>query len=156
MINEGKINSDSFFVNCLFLFLTLPLFLLGMLNNYLPIKLSALISKIISKRPVFWRSTDMAFSILTVPLYYFIVIRVLFHFTDQLQPTSLHFLLLFAYLILMPFTGIFAFNYIQKYNSLIDKIKSDGILRENKREAGKLSEVRKSILQEIYELTTKN
>ena len=97
LLSSEKNNSSSSFTDILFLLMTFPVFLMGIINNYLPIKLSVILSKMISKRPVFWRSTDMAFSILTVPAYYFIIIRTLAHFTNQFQPASLHLLLLSAY-----------------------------------------------------------
>ncbi len=156
LINTGRSNSDSSFVNCLILFFTFPLFLLGMFNNYLPVKLSTLLSKMISKRPVFWKSTDMAFSILTVPAYYYVIISILFHFTNQFQPISLRLLLIFGYLAAMPFTGIFAFNYIQKYYSLIKKIKGNRVLQENKKEKEKLTDMRKFLLEKILNLSVSN
>src|ERR1051326_2555359 len=82
-LNDLKISDqslekeNSFLGEALFLILTFPLFLFGIVNNFPPIKLSAVVSKKISQRPVFWRSTDMAFSIITLPLYYLILLYFL-------------------------------------------------------------------------------
>ena len=142
-------NQNSSFLDYLFLVLTFPAFIIGMINNYLPVKLSSIFSKMVSKRPVFWRSTDMVFFLLTAPLYYYIVIKTLSHFTYQYYSQNLRLVLLLTYLLLMPFTGIFSYNYIQKYNFLLEKIKGKRIIKENKSEIENLTQLRNSILEKI-------
>lgn len=136
-------------VYIIFLF---PVFIFGIANNYLPVKLSDIISKNVSKRPVFWSSTDMVFSIITVPIYYCIVIAVLSKLLDHLQVLPFQWLFILTYIIAMPFSGIFAFNYLKQFYSLIKKIKFWQVVSRKQDEVEKLSVLRKSILEKTEEL----
>lgn len=126
-----------------YLLLAFPLFLFGILNNYIPVKLSVFLSRKISKRPVFWSGTDMAFSIITVPLYYFIAITV-FQAIVEFRSGLHQITWTFIYLALMPLSGIFAFNYIKKLRSFIMKIQ-----KSKEKEPASLSETRNSLIGEI-------
>ena len=106
----------------IFLLFTFPLFVVGFFGNFPPVRLSYFLSRKISKRPVFWSGTDMAFSIITVPLYYCLIIFSLYHFAG----TNIYYSVFF--LILLPFSGIFAFNFLQRFNSFLAQIKFNGFV----------------------------
>ncbi len=144
-------NKDWKFSSLLFLLFTFPVFIFGTLNNYLPIKLATFFSRKISKRPVFWSGTDMAFSIITVPVYYFIAITI-FQSAGNFSSVQIQLFAALIYLISMPLSGIFAFNYVKVFSNFSEKIKSQKILKEKKKEAEKLSELRNSILEDVKNL----
>lgn len=134
-----------------YLLLTLPVFIFGILNNYPPAKLSSFLSRKISQRPVFWSGTDMVFSIITVPVYYFIVVTV-FQAGLGFQSALHQFFATLLYLALMPLSGIFAFDYNQRLRFFIEKIKLRKMQGRNMPEEKKLYEMRKSLVTDIEKM----
>lgn len=130
----------------LFFLIGFPAFLYGLVCNYPPVKFSLFLSRKISKRPVFWSGTDMAFSLIFVPVYYSLIIFCLrnFAFLD------------YSFIILLlptwPISGIFAFDYYNRFFSLWKNIKSRKILKEDKIELEKLAEERQLLLTGIEKI----
>lgn len=152
MSNIKRWSFQPIFEKVIYLVFLFPVFIFGMMNNYLPVKLSDILSKRISKRPVFWSSTNMVFSMVTVPIYYSLVVFILLKLNNHFHMLNLHLLFIFVYLAIMPLSGIFAFSYLKQFHSLIEKIKFLRLDTPKKCEVEKLSILRKSILEKMEEL----
>lgn len=141
-LNHDKFPNSSV-KEAFFLLLTFPVFLAGFLGNFPPVRLSCFLSRKISKRPVFWSGTDMAFSIITVPLYYGFAVLPLLLFAG----INIYFSLLMLFL--LPFSGIFSFHFLQRFKLLLAQKKFNGFSLKNKTEARNLSESRKLLVEEM-------
>lgn len=99
----------------LHLLLGFPVFIWGFCGNYLPVKLSSYLSRKISRRPVFWSGTDLAFSLITVPVYYMVIA----YFLNYLSILTLPYLV--PVFLVTPLAGIFAFHYFKKSEKVLDE-----------------------------------
>lgn len=149
-INDSSIcdfieNSRPLFSEVFSLVIMFPVFLVGMVNNYLPVLFSVFLSRKISKRPVFWSGTDMAFSIITVPVYYFILIYFIYSRAGNMYATLF-------YALLMPVTGLAAFNYFQNYEKLMRKIKFHFLIKKEEKTVRDLTGMRSRVMEEIKKL----
>ncbi len=146
-ISNGFVEKNHLIIQrILFLIFTFPVFILGVINNYLPVKFSTFLSKKISQRPVFWSSTDMAFSIITVPLYYVILLGVLkFYF-------HIKFIFLLPEILLLVPSGIFAFNYAKNFYFLKQSFAFNRFSGKEKVKAEKIFEMQKELEVEVEKL----
>ncbi len=98
-------------LNTLYFIFGFPLFLMGMINNYLPFKLPGWITESFTKELSWLGGVSLAIGILTTMLFYTgqtILVQYLFH-----DP-----LITIAYLALLPLSGLFAFYYWRKFTNL--------------------------------------
>lgn len=131
----GRLNGGK---KLFYFLLGLPVFIFGIMANYIPVKVSSFLSRKISKRPVFWSGTDMVFSIITVPLYYILFLWVWYNFY------FFHFLFAVLFLFLAPASGIFAYDYLKV---VADTVKKKPSVKKSEKEH--LEKLREDILKEI-------
>lgn len=122
-----------------------PLFLFGLIMNFIPYKLPILVSHSLSKRPVFYSSINMAVSVITFPLCYFFTLFFIQHYSENWMVTI-------SIGTLMPFAGLFAFDYFGECANFIEKLRFKKFLREKKSEANSLLKMRGEIFSEINNL----
>ncbi len=129
-----------------YMVLTFPIFIFGLVTNFIPVWLAVFYSRKISKRPVFWSGTDMAFSVIALPVYYLALILSANYFFPLYLPLYLLFILL-----MVP-CGIFAFDYFKKVKSFIARKNQVSNLKNQKREIEALESQRKNLTEEIEKL----
>ena len=93
-----------------YLFLGLPFFLFGLVNNYLPFKMPGWIAGLISKRPEFRGSIAISVGTFTFLIFYLVQMIMISKYFNDPRIT-------FSYLLLSIVCGLFAFNYYKRAKS---------------------------------------
>lgn len=85
-----------------------PVYVFGVVNNYLPYKIPYVISRKVSSRPEFWGAISMASGILTFIGFYFTQIYFVGRFFENSY-------LIILYSLLLPVSGFFAYKYWKRF-----------------------------------------
>ncbi len=100
-------------LNALYFILGFPLFLFGFLNNYLPFRIPALITRMVAKDVEWFGGMNLAMGIFIVMGFYTGQTILVYKYFS-----SLSLFIPFAYLLLLPLSGLFAFYYWRKFSNL--------------------------------------
>ena len=125
-------------IKILLLAFTFPLFLIGLVFNYLPFKTPYWISKKIVKNIEFFSSLNLGFGMFIFMFYYLIQITLLITIFKSI-------LILLVFLVIAPGCGLFALNYLRLFkeaSGIITAIKS-------KHQVIELAKRRREIVEEL-------
>lgn len=107
---SGSIILNSLF-SILYLLVGFPIFMYGVINNYLPFKLPNWLSKTITKLPQFYGAMTMVIGTFTFLLFYSFQLWLVQHYTHTTWVTL-------CYLVTLPLSGFFAYFYGKKFSTL--------------------------------------
>ena len=96
----------------LYLMLGSPLFIFGIINNYIPFKIPNWSSKLINKRPEFFGSISISVGTLSFIVFYTFQIWLVLKYIDN-------WIIQVSYIILMPISGLFAFYYSKRLKRVL-------------------------------------
>jgi glycerol-3-phosphate O-acyltransferase / dihydroxyacetone phosphate acyltransferase len=97
-------------LSILYLILGFPLYLYGLINNYLPYRIPGLVARKISREKEYYAPIAMVTGIFTFLIFYSVQTWLLIKYVHQLPVTI-------AYLISLPLSGFFTYSY---YYSVLD------------------------------------
>jgi 1-acyl-sn-glycerol-3-phosphate acyltransferase len=134
-------------LEALALFILLPVYLLGVINNYLPYKLPTILIKNIKDRQ-FHSSFKHVMAMLFFPAYYIIltVLALVFLWTWWLK---------IAYILALPLTGLFSFNYYIRLKKLYAKHRYSRMQRKKKGSIHELKRLRADIISSMDRIVEK-
>ena len=134
-------------LEALALFIILPVYLLGVINNYLPYKLPTILIKNIKDRQ-FHSSFKHVMAMLFFPAYYIIltVLALVFLWTWWLK---------IAYILALPLTGLFSFNYYIRLKKLYAKHRYSRMQRKKKGSIHELKRLRADIISSMDRIVEK-
>lgn len=112
---RGSNVKQKYFLKLLFLVFTFPLFIFGLLNNYLPFKVAEIVSQKMLKRDDFRGSLQIALGVLSFLVFYILQTIIILLFFNTLV-AMIYFLLLYP-------SGHFVVKYIKQYNKFRNRIK---------------------------------
>jgi 1-acyl-sn-glycerol-3-phosphate acyltransferase len=122
-----------------------PLYILGLINNYIPYKIPVrFIRKI--KDPQFHSSFKLVLAMITFPLYYIILIVLALIFVDPLW-------LKLAYIISIPLSGIFAFKYYIRVKKLYARFRYSRLVSIKDITILQLKKLRADIIEHMNKIT---
>ncbi|HXU26081.1 MAG TPA: 1-acyl-sn-glycerol-3-phosphate acyltransferase, partial [Bacteroidia bacterium] len=104
---KGSIILNSFF-SVLYLLLGFPLFVYGLINNYLPFKIPNWVSRKITKQPEFYGAITMVVGTFTFLIFYSVQLWLVHHYLHTIWITL-------CYLVALPLSGFFAYFYGRRF-----------------------------------------
>jgi len=107
---KGSIILNSFF-SVLYLLLGFPLFVYGLINNYLPFKIPNWVSRKITKQPEFYGAITMVVGTFTFLIFYSVQLWLVHHYLHTIWITL-------CYLVALPLSGFFAYFYGRRFVNL--------------------------------------
>jgi glycerol-3-phosphate O-acyltransferase / dihydroxyacetone phosphate acyltransferase len=107
---QGSIILNSLF-SALYLLLGFPIFIYGLINNYLPFKLPKWISKKITKQPQFFGAITMVIGTFTFLIFYSVQLLFINNYFHTIWITL-------CYLVTLPLSGFFAYFYGRRFTNL--------------------------------------
>ena len=107
---QGSIILNSLF-SVLYLLIGFPVFIYGLINNYLPFKLPNWISRKISKQPQFYGAITMVVGTFTFLIFYSFQLWLVQHYLHTTWITL-------CCLIALPLSGFFAYFYGRRFTNL--------------------------------------
>lgn len=124
-----------------------PVFLFGFINNYIPFRVPALITRAVAKDVEWFGGMNLALGMLVVIICYGLQSFLLHRYFPDLftLPVTL------AYLLSLPFSGIFAFYYWKHFTNLRGKWKLWALFTRKADLLSRIVLLREEILQEIRE-----
>ncbi len=128
-------------IKSMLLSVTFPVFLFGLIFNYLPFKIPFWLSKKIVKNIEFFTSINLGFGMFLFIFYYLIQTTLVFAVFNSLT-------MLFLFLLLAPASGLFALNYWRLYQ----EVKGMTQVIKHNSEVAHLSKQRKEIIKEMDNL----
>jgi hypothetical protein len=134
--------------SCLLLIVGFPLYLFGLINNYLPYKFPTRFTKNI-KDPQFHSSFKYAIGVFSFIIYYLIILVLILIF---IEPWWLK----LAYLILIKPSGKFAYKYYIFAKKLNAKIRYNRALRNKNKDISGMVELRSNIVAKVDKLVLNN
>lgn len=135
-------------MHCLGLIISSPLFLIGLIFNYIPYKLAEQIAIKNFKDDHFHTSIMMVSSMVLYPLIYLIQAGLVWGISGD-WPIAL------AALIGMPFAGKFAIYFSEQVKKCWSKIKFTSLYKKGNKQALKIKDLRKSFSKIAESMTTK-
>ncbi|MFO7658613.1 MAG: 1-acyl-sn-glycerol-3-phosphate acyltransferase [Bacteroidales bacterium] len=147
IVEKGKFSRLAEYLKAMILALSLPLFFIGLINNLLPYKLPTLAVKNI-KDAQFHSSVKYVVGMLVFPLYYIImsVLAAIF------IPGALF---SWLYIIMLPLSGIFAYNYYIWWKKLCARFRFIKYSRQHRDSSDFLPKLRKEIVNLTDIIVTK-
>ena len=128
-------------LEALTLLVLLPFHILGLVNNYIPYKIPAILTKKI-KDPQFHSSFKLVIVMVLFPVYYIILIVLGLVFINPLW-------LKLAYVFTIPLTGLFAFKYYIRLKKLSAKFRYSRLVRKKNNNIQELKRLRKDIIDRM-------
>ena len=95
----------------LYLIIGFPLFLFGVINNYLPFRIPFFTARAMTDRPEFYGSIFITIGTLTFLVFYSVQIWLVNYFTHDWR-------IVLAYAAMLPISGFFAFYYRKKFTNI--------------------------------------
>lgn len=132
----------SFVGSFLFLLLCFPLFLYGLVNNYIAFKLPIVFTKKFFKLEAWHGSMFISLGIFTFIIFYSAQLLLFGSYVTSSW-------MLLAYAVSLPLSGLFAFDYWKKWNRFINNLKLNSLLKNELSLMAQLIEERKDIIQEL-------
>ncbi len=123
------------------LFLGVPFFLYGFVNNYIPYKLPFQIAKRMTSDIEFWAGIMMLSGLVLFIVFYTFQIGLFYYFFEPL-PTLL-------YALSLPISGFFALFYVKKAQNCLDQNRLRKLWRQNPDFVQNLVRIRQEILDEL-------
>jgi fatty acid desaturase len=120
----------------------LPVFIFGFLNNYLPYWFTASKSKNI-KDTQFQSSFKYVIGMIVFPVWYIALAGILAFMSLPIR-------LILLYIVLLPLTGLAAFDYYIRFKKLVAKCRYNNM--KSSREMNILRNVRKSIFKKMHNI----
>ncbi|UOQ66255.1 lysophospholipid acyltransferase family protein [Hymenobacter volaticus] len=128
--------------------LGLPVYLYGVLNNYLPYKLPSVVAKRATKEVEFVAPIMLVVGMLTFSVGYIIQIALVHHFTQDWRWTTL-------YGISLPLTGFYALSYWNQLASRVRRVRALRLFRQQRPLMENLLRQRATILRLLSEAREK-
>ncbi len=129
------------------LIILLPVHILGLVNNYIPYKIPAVLTKKI-KDPQFHSSFKLVMVLIFFPVYYIILVILGLVFISPLW-------IKLAYILTIPLTGLFAFKYYIRIKKLSAKFRYSRLVRKKNNIVQKLIRLRKDIINNMNNIVDK-
>lgn len=123
------------------LLILLPFHILGLVNNYIPYKIPAILTKKI-KDPQFHSSFKLVMVMVFFPVYYIILIILGLVFISSLW-------IKLVYILTLPLTGLFAFKYYIRFKKLSAKFRYSKLVRKKNNNIQELKRLRKDIINNM-------
>jgi len=142
---EKKKSWATLLLQFLFMLLSFPIFLFGVVNNIIPFKIPKLLTRKM-KDPNFHTSVEFGLFTYLFPIFYIIIFALLWIFSHSI-------LFSLAYIIIVPFTGIFAFHYWIWAVKIFAKLRY--YLKYNTSEMKNLRNLRSEIISKMDIITQK-
>ncbi len=147
IVEKGKFSLLALIMKLILLILTFPVYLLGLINNYIPYAIPALYVRNVKDKQ-FHSSIKYVMGMIVFPVYYAILIVL----AALLVPGAL---LSWLYIILIPFSGIFAYQYYIWFIKIGAKFRFLRYMKKVRGKAGDLILKRKKILTFVDDLVIK-
>jgi glycerol-3-phosphate O-acyltransferase/dihydroxyacetone phosphate acyltransferase len=121
-----------------------PVFLFGLINNYLPYKLPGILANKLNSRADFRGSILMASGTFIFLIFYVIQTILIYHFTIDVS-----IFITPMYLFLLPITGLFAYYYSQKFKNLKQSIEYNRLKNSGDPKIKSLVDLEITILEDM-------
>ena len=141
---EGKNIFRDSILRIFFLVLAAPLFIYGLLTNYIPYRLPKFIAKLLTKSDSYVGPIKMTSGIFLFPIFYALWIYLFHHFIGHKNEW---WTVIFA--ISLPISGAFALWYTQRYLNFKSYIRLVSLFYRQPKLADKLLEERKAIIEDL-------
>ena len=128
----------------LYFIIGFPVFLYGLINNYLPYKLPGILANKLNSRADFRGSILMASGTFIFLIFYVIQTILIYHFTIDVS-----IFITPMYLFLLPITGLFAYYYSQKFKNLKQSIEYNRLKNSGDPKIKSLVDLEITILQDM-------
>ncbi|QMU30299.1 1-acyl-sn-glycerol-3-phosphate acyltransferase [Adhaeribacter radiodurans] len=140
---EGKMHFGKWlFTSILFLLIGLPLYLFGLLTNYLPYIIPAKVANALTEEAEFIAPILLTTGIFTFPLFYGVELYLFWYFTQAGLLTLLFFLSL-------PLSGFFVLHYFRRVKNLQTHLRLQVLLFNDSKVVNTLLKQREEILIEL-------
>ncbi|MDP4188290.1 MAG: lysophospholipid acyltransferase family protein [Bacteroidota bacterium] len=146
-VMKENVNLNHFNITLSFtlLILSYPIFIYGIICNYLPFHIPVSIAKRI-KDMQFISSVQYGSSLITFPLYYLFLIGLLSSICGNI-------LIILFFALSLPLSGLFSFYYFCQYKKLLARLKVMILSSKGNRSIRKLIDLRKEIITILDTLT---
>ncbi|HEX8428284.1 lysophospholipid acyltransferase family protein [Hymenobacter sp.] len=141
---KGRTRGERALRAVLKLTLGFPVYLYGVLNNYLPYKLPSVVARHATKEVEFVAPIMMVVGMLTFSVGYLLQIALVHHFTQDWRWTTL-------YAISLPLTGFYALSYWNQLASRIRRVRALRLFRQQRPLMENLLRQRATILRLLAE-----
>jgi len=146
VVHKGKISNLRFVFKIISLLLGFPFFVFGTLNNIIPYYLPLYFTRKV-KDPQFLTSFRYGVSLFSFPVFYLIQsLLVLFIWNWEIA---------LFYLISLPITGLFAFNYYIFFKKALGQMRFRKLFRTGIKEFNAVVDLRNSIIKSLHEINEK-
>jgi 1-acyl-sn-glycerol-3-phosphate acyltransferase len=147
IVKKGRFSYLAGILKVILLIITFPVYLLGLINNYVPYTIPSLYVRNVKDKQ-FHSSMKFVMGMIVFPVYYAILIVL----ASLLIPGAS---LSWLYIILIPFSGIFAYRYYIWFIKLGAKFRFIRYMKKVRGKAGDLILKRKKILTFVDDLVIK-
>ncbi len=130
------------FTSGLFFLISLPLYILGLITNYLPYILPAKVATALTEEEEFMAPILMSTGIFTFPLFYTLECYLIWYVTQS-------WLVVLLFLLLLPTAGFFVLYYYQKFKKVRNTLKLQTLFFRDRKLISGLMQQRESLLAEL-------
>ncbi|QNF31824.1 1-acyl-sn-glycerol-3-phosphate acyltransferase [Adhaeribacter swui] len=130
------------FTSGIFFVLGFPLYLLGLLTNYLPYIIPAKVAKALTEEEEFVAPILLSTGIFTFPLFYFLEGFIVWYLTHSL-------ILLLLFLLLLPVAGFFVLYYYQQIKKVQATLKLQTLFFSQRKLISNLMQQRELLIAEL-------
>jgi glycerol-3-phosphate O-acyltransferase / dihydroxyacetone phosphate acyltransferase len=130
------------FKDFLYYFFGFPIFLFGFVNNVIPYKIPGIIARKIDGRDAFTGSILMTSGAFVFLIFYVFQSLMVFYLSDDIILTSF-------YLLILPITGLMAYNYHERFQNQLQTIRYHQLVVSGDKKAIELLDLEVAIISQI-------